>query len=517
MTPPTSPTAAGEAAHRAAPGRVLPMGHRSPLIGLGLIANAAVLAAFYPGLSNTDMASEYQGLQAGIYADWHPPIMAALWRLMEPHLPGKAGLFVLFAAAHLGLCLLASLVAARVSRLTVVLVGLLLLFPPLLTQVTTLYKDLLMALLLGAAAMMVHLGARPGSPLDRVGRTGAACLACLGLLFRVNGVFAGAPLLIHAARQRAGLRLVAALSVPLSLALIPASQVVNEALFQPRKISVTNALFIFDFAGISAFSGENAFPEIVRSQLSLADNAGCYTPAFWDPFIDWRDFALERYGSADRIKFAYVVEERFTKCQAVWRLMRRHEIDTGHGFLTDWLQAILRHPRAYAVHRLSYFNEFMAFLVPDNAVIARDSEFWNGFGWTFSPSPLARGMIQLANLLAATPAGWPACWLALAIIILRLSGSIGDKALRSLIQILCWSGLFYTLAFATFGIAYGFRYHGWLVLSTGLAAALHLGDAARSGMLFRTLLPYLAWMAPIAAPILVWRIWDLPAPYLLLS
>jgi len=503
----------GAAAHRAPP-----IGIRSPLlIGLGLLANALVLAAFYPGLSNTDMASEYQGLQAGIYADWHPPIMAALWRLMEPLLPGKAGLFVLFAAAHLGLLLLASLVAARVSRLAVVLVALLMLFPPLLTQVTTLYKDLLMALLLGAAAMMPHLGAQPGSPLDRVCRAGAACLTCLGSLLRVNGVFAAAPLLVHAARRRVGLPMVAALSVPLALALIPASQAVNEALFHPRKLSVTNALFIFDFAGISVFSGENAFPEVVREKLSLADNAGCYTPAFWDPFIDWRDFARERYGAADPIRFAYVVEERFASCQAVWRIMRRHELDTGHGFLTDWLQAILRHPLAYAAHRLSYFNEFMAFLVPDNAAIARDSEFWNGFGWTFSPNPLARFVIRLANLLAATPASWPACWLALAVVILRLSGGVGDEALRRLIQVLCWSGLFYTLAFAVFGIAYGFRYHGWLVLSTGLAAALHLGDAARRGALMRTLLPYLAWMVPIAVPILVWRIWDLPAPYLLLS
>ncbi len=133
------------------------------------------------------------------------------------------------------------LCALRVSRLAALLVAAVLLAPCFIAQGVSLYKDFLMAELLGLGAAAASLQQQPQASASRRWLLPVALAATLtGALIRVNAVFAAAPVLISLCRPEwpfRRLRLLL-LSGLLSLALIPAAAVINEAAFHPMKMSV---------------------------------------------------------------------------------------------------------------------------------------------------------------------------------------------------------------------------------------------------------------------------------------
>ena len=56
---------------------------------------ALAVAAFYPGYMSPDSTSQLMQARAWDFTDWHPPLMAALWGLVDRVFPGPAGMLVL--------------------------------------------------------------------------------------------------------------------------------------------------------------------------------------------------------------------------------------------------------------------------------------------------------------------------------------------------------------------------------------------------------------------------------------
>lgn len=121
-----------------------------------LFGAAATLWLFYPGFVSFDTAHQWYQVRHGEYSDHHPPLMAFLWSLTEPLLPGPGTPFLFQVVIWWSaLAVIAAQLFQRASRqlLAVLLVGF---APPLFVLLVHVWKDVtLMAWLLAAAAILI--------------------------------------------------------------------------------------------------------------------------------------------------------------------------------------------------------------------------------------------------------------------------------------------------------------------------------------------------------------------------
>src|SRR5206468_985547 len=78
---------------------------------------------------------------------------------------------------------------------------------------------------------------------------------------------------------------------------------------------------------------------------------------------------------------------------------------------------ILRHPFAYAAHRLAHFNMTMRLFVPANLAkaVSPIKPEPNRLGLGRPPGEVERGFWTMGGIWTALPFGWPAFWLLLAL------------------------------------------------------------------------------------------------------
>jgi hypothetical protein len=232
--------------------------------------------------------------------------------------------------------------------------------------------------------------------------TGAAVLLVGGFL-RANAGFALGPLLF----KRIWL---AAVFGVLMLGLVALSSRAVE------RTGVERGLQLFDLAGIDHFEGGNRFPE------------GCYTSMLWDTLSTGRcGHAFQRSGNV-----------------------------TG-----EWISAIVRHPVAYAEHRIAHFNRATFFLVPPAQQCVEAPELHD--------CPVsARSDFITKNALF-----WPCLWLAVGIALLFMPG------LGGIASALSWSALVYGFSYAVVGVASDFRYFLWSEIAVQMALVLAWRDGVR--------------------------------------
>lgn len=116
---------------------------------LGLFAYA------YPGYMSFDPIQQLGEARSGDFGDWHPPAMAALWRLVECVVAGPVGMLVIQSGCFLiGAYLL--LRRAMSERAAAVCASCLLLFPSVSAVMGVIWKDSQMAgfLMLGTALVL---------------------------------------------------------------------------------------------------------------------------------------------------------------------------------------------------------------------------------------------------------------------------------------------------------------------------------------------------------------------------
>src|SRR5579862_1838693 len=122
----------------------------------------AWLAAFvyaFPGYLMTDSIAQLYQARTDRYDDWHPPLMARVWWLVEHVVSGPAGMLAL----QLGL-LVWGVFAIAQRRLApgpaAAVTACVVLFPPVLTPMAVVWKDALMAGCLAAGAALATSGRR---------------------------------------------------------------------------------------------------------------------------------------------------------------------------------------------------------------------------------------------------------------------------------------------------------------------------------------------------------------------
>lgn len=417
----------------------------APLTFIGFAVSAA---AFYPGVFTPDSLEQFRQAQDGDFGDWHPPAMAALWRLFNtvhvgPELPFFFHLFLFW----FGLWAVSRALVRcgwRWGRY-LPLIGL---APFVFNYLGVLWKDVALASAWTFAAGLVF---RRRACLEKLTpiEHGAVWLAFLyGALVRANSIFAAAPLALYLVSGDVFSRKIWPQLA--ALALIPAfillsTAAINHSLLKAEAEHPEDSLFLFDLVGISHNVGANVVPG-PWTPAQAAQIPNCYAPDKWD------------HVGMGRCQFVTDTLEANHSWGA--RLMR-----------DAWLRAILAHPFAYAEHRLAFTNQILRWRGPIPAHDAFMESEMTDVRWRHQSNMLFRAYDATCQFLANTPLFRPYFWLLLSLCTLGASWSATDSQQRRFASGLSASAAIYILTYIPFGVASDFRYSYYSIVATLAAIA----------------------------------------------
>ncbi len=310
----------------------------------GLIGFTLIILCFYPGQMSADSLDHLRQARAGIYTDWHSPVMSWWWGCIDRIVPGPFGLLVfhnlLFWSG------LAGLLGARFTPVWAAILTLALgLAPCCVGLLGTIWSDVGMG-----AAMLLAVAL-----IDRFSRTrswpllsGAALLLLYACAVRKNAAAAVLPVAIWAAtiatdRGRTASRFwrfgPAAVGIFVAITMFLATQLINQTLAGPQATLQSQQLFLHDLAAISLSRHENVLPAYLQSgptPVTLDLLQKLYTSKSVEPLI---------FGDEPKVPL--------TSDYAIYIELRRR-----------WMQEITRHPSAYLRHRTAVMAAMLG-LVPD--------------------------------------------------------------------------------------------------------------------------------------------------------
>ncbi|MGY1425765.1 hypothetical protein [Lysobacter sp. A289] len=404
----------------------------------GLAIGALVLAGiivltFYPGVMTNDSHAVLKQARTLELTDWHPPIMALIWRGLDAIVEGPALMLVaqalLYAGAVAKLCAKAfPMLAHRLPPwLLVLLVGA---FPPVFALTGMMWKDIWMSsfLLLGLA--YVFQMASADHQRRRV-RAFLLLLACcvLATTLRHNAMAATAGLLAGGcyyllAIPRPWLRLLSACSLGVLLAVGFALAVTSINRMVATPTNPTTTILLHDIAGTLLRTPDpaSASRQLLIGHPALSDRA----PAkFLQQVRDGYDPA-----SANGI---LKTSRRKNAPFDIIVYRPSHDAESVRG---AWKDIVVRHPSAYLRHRLATFRCLIQLC---------DIGPWKKHSYVLNPDyitsenahPLQSAL--RATLLSSSLARLYAPWLWLTIVL--AGGLVGLRNARARLEPLLFMGL----------------------------------------------------------------------------
>jgi hypothetical protein len=428
--------------------------------------------AFHWGVVTPDTVFQWGQALSGEYDDWHPPATTWLWRQLMRFVSGTAPVLVFDVLLYwIGVWLIADSLRRRAMPRAALCVILCAALPIPFGQMGAILKDpLLAACCLVSAGLLLASEKWPPS-----GRRLAFIVTLAILLFasatRVNAVFATAPLLAawipHWATQRPWKIAVALLASTMILGI--AGWAIDNVALHPRHSRPIYSLVNFDLAGIIAEGGANAYPNLDAATARRL-TALCYDPAQYNPtYLDG--------------------------CDAVEDGLVRHAVERGQSAVAILWHGIAISPGAYLKHRLAHLNRNWRFLVqnvPNDAVYVMTTK--NVYGIDFKENAATRIIARAAQIMAISPLGRPATWIAVALGVLLVGPGLRS---RRFIMGVAGSVIFYGSAYALVSVAPDLRYNFWTILGSMMAlvvlcAELGSGAAIPAGRLWAASIPAIA-------------------------
>ncbi|MCR9248210.1 MAG: hypothetical protein NXI31_24535 [bacterium] len=429
-----------------------------------------VIAAFGPGLMSFDSFQQLEQARTGRYSDFHPPLMAFVWRGLEHLIEGPQPMLLAHGIVFFaGLALLARSALNRVwsAALAIAFVTLM---PPVLANLGTIWKDIGLLATLTLATSAILTAAR--------GRSLGWLLAALPALFYANAIRHNAaaavlPLTLWWGlvlgsqrswqRARSGLLLGAALFVLLQAL----TAITNDRLLGDNRDYPTQTLLLYDLAGISVRTGENVLPAAVTREPGF-DVAARYSPKWGShPLFHWRS--------------DYVVREP----DGIPRLTLVEDAAGLRGLAGAWFDAIVAHPGAWLAHRAELSTWQLGMHEGPVAYPYHDRIEPNTLGLTFEPNfvtdavrscrdPLRDSVLFRAWfwMLALTAGLATAIWR-------RRRGGSRSAATTNAAIATATSGLCYALPLPLCSVASDFRLVLWTVVAALLTTVLVCARAPR--------------------------------------
>lgn len=397
-----------------------------------------------------DAITQLDQATGGFLEDWHPPVMAWIWRQFIPILAGPGPMFLLQLLLYsAGFALIAGWALARKRYGLSIALAAGSISPITIGLMAAVLKDCLMlGALLAATGLFLwseqhhrHWGTRAA----------AIILLLFASTLRFNAFLACFPIataLMPHLFRRTRTRLIATALAAIAASLL--AMPVSNRLLNAEPSGVELSLIIFDLGGITEHSGENVFPPLGVADV-VATNHHCYGSDKWDYYSSWstRPCALT-----------------FDKVRASFESSGTHPI-------AFWIRAIVVHPIAYLEHRLDHLNINTLFLIRFPLTSSVPQQIPNIWNYSVQPN-FAQAIVDKAAMVHAnTPLGWPVCWLALAVSTLLIGHRLPSKGL---IVPIASSALAYGLGYAVLSVSTEIRYHLWTMAGTWIAAAIAMSD-----------------------------------------
>jgi hypothetical protein len=422
---------------------------------LWLAGAASFLITFalrYPGQLSFDANLQLDQAISGRYTDWHPPIMAALWaQLLRIGPPAPTMLAVQLLGHWIGFVAIADGLA-QVGRRRLAWIALASGASPwLLFYLGVIYKDVELGSGLIASFGIAFWYRVQGRRVPFPAALASALFLLYATLVRVNAVFAYGPILLFLLgrpRKLGNVTLVVG-SALLAVAALPVSSFVNRQILEARPSGVEQTLQLFDLAGIARRTGDMS---VLPPRVSLTANqlATCYTPLYWDTL-------------------------NMAVCGFAFRQLPPPGTPARDAIAGLWIRGIMRHPVAYAEHRLAFFNALLNWWVP--ALQCRDAPFDAKCG---TPDPRTGRMMHTPesdrlirwDYVKKNPLVWPATWLAIGLCLFGLQWRDAPSPTTPATRALLASALIYALAYLLIGVAADIRYFYWPIVAIQTALVL---------------------------------------------
>jgi hypothetical protein len=323
----------------------------------------------YPGFMCYDAVNQILEAREGRFSDWHPPLMAIIWRFTDSLVPGPAGMLFL----QLGLVWVGTYLVFHAffkpygARVAAPLLCVLLFLPPLFGISGAILKDMLMW---GALFTAFGIAGHIKNHKEQIPRLALLLFALtvlllwLAILMRHNAFFATIPILsfaifrLYPQNSLLGLVRAAVPGAALALVIFVVTGAINNRLADRHTYPwVANASF--DIAGIIKRLEDKGRQQVIFDQLAGTLNSKgsvepllkAYTPMYWREVFRTKPPTLE---------------------------LPKHSMESQiHGFesLSDaqrqtlhklWIHTILAEPVLWVRHRLAV-SKYVLGLVPDNS------------------------------------------------------------------------------------------------------------------------------------------------------
>jgi len=408
------------------------------------LAAAGVIVFGYPGLMAYDSCDQLDQARRWDLGDWHPPVMSALWRLVEVFIAGPFGMFALQVVGFVlgAYWILRHEIAPRRAAIAVTVIAWL---PPILTVMAVVWKDAQMAayLLLGIAGLLAtkrrwrYLGIA-ALVLASAMRHNAAAATLVPMVL----LWSGAP-------QRWRRVLVGA---GVWLAITVASFAINQLLVETPQHPWTISIATTDVVGTVRYAPPLSDAEL-RETLAGA-------PLLVDH--DIQAAMIKRYDPR-----SWAIYYQFEPP------LGRPATEVEHDAIARaWLSVVSAHPLAYLRHRIEVFRRVIHFGGKARVPILT-LEFTNDgdpalrerLAHRASPSTFQSALFWLVRRLGGI---WYVAYIYIVVALCLLPLARRHRLALALLG----SGLCYELSLLFVAPSPDYRYSQWLMVTTGLAAVL---------------------------------------------
>lgn len=430
----------------------------------------------YPGFMCYDAVNQILEAREGVYSDWHPPLMAIIWRLIEKVVPGPAGMLFL----QIGLIWIGTFLVFRAffkpygTKIAAPLLCLLPFLPPVFGISGAILKDILMwGVLLVAFGVAGHITGKNNQTPSVTTLLCAITVSVLWLaiLLRHNAFFATIPILgfaifrLYPKDSLLGLIRAAISGAVIAAGLFVLSGAINNRL-SDRHTHPWVANAAFDTAGIIKRLEKRDEQQALFDRLaSTLDATGAvepllkaYTPMYWREIFKTTPPTLQLPSNAMGAQLHGFESLSEAQLQALHRL---------------WIRSILAEPDLWLSHRLAV-SEYVLGLVPDStwSPVIMAKEFPTDLEQAYGTHPEATKLqekietelLSLIDYWFFQP--WPYFVISVGVLLTALSRSVTAN-----LDVICLasSALLYEFSLLLAAPSPDFRYSHYMIFCTLLS------------------------------------------------
>lgn len=328
---------------------------------VSIILSIFVFLCFNPGFLSPDPLNSLRQARTGVYSDWHPPVMAVVWRFFEFFQQGPGGMLFFHHMMFAFGTYFWSRVISSSRRLAIFFILVFTLFPSIFSFLGMVWKDVSMGTALLLTTGMIAYG---GKFKKKSYLYGCFPFLFFGYAVRLNSLPAILPIMlwwgwiylqIHQKKLRVSWVKASALGLAGFFAIFASTSIFNRSMVQGNKTYPAQMIMLFDLAAMTALTEKFLLPEEVKRLHPEAS-------------VEW---AKKNY--FEKLPDAIWILSDDTKLN----IRTQEEFD---GLRDRWVNALQDYPMQYLKHRWRVYKELLRVGGANYEAYAFNSDFLHPLG-----------------------------------------------------------------------------------------------------------------------------------------